>query len=298
MSGPSVVVPGNHDGVHRGHRALLARAREVGARVVAYTFDPHPSAVLNPAAAPIPLTTVARRTELLRAAGADEVVVQPFDRDFAALGPEEFVDRILRAKLDARAAVVGPDYRFGRERAGGIDTLRAAGIEVHLVDPVLVGGERVSSSGIRTALSAGDVAKATTWLGRVHDVEGVVVRGDQRGRTLGFPTANLRVDPVLAPADGIYAVVVRRLDRTGDLLFGAASLGVRPQFDAGRSFEVFLLDFEGDLYGERLRVGFVARIRGEERFSSVDALVARMHRDVGECRAQLGAADREHWRWI
>jgi riboflavin kinase / FMN adenylyltransferase len=163
---------------------------------------------------------------------------------------------------------------------------------------VEIDGQRVSSTAIRNALADGDVERAAGMLGRVHDVDGAVVQGDRRGRTLGFPTANLAIDDVLAPADGIYGVVVRRLDRESALVWGAASLGVRPQFDAGRSFEVFLLDFDEDIYGARLRVGFVARIRGEKKFSGVDALVARMHRDVEECRAVLGAADRELWRWI
>jgi riboflavin kinase/FMN adenylyltransferase len=299
----AVVVPGNHDGVHVGHRALLARARAetVAARdsVIAYTFDPHPATVLGSGPALETLTTIDRRRQLLLGAGADEVVVQPFDRSFAALSPDDFVQQVLRDRLDARALVVGPDYRFGRDRAGDVGTLRAAGIAVHLVPPVEMDGARVSSTGIRDALRTGDVAVAARWLGRLHDLDGTVVAGDRIGRTLGFPTLNLELDDVQRPADGIYAVAVRRLDRLGEpVRLGAASIGVRPQFEAGRSFEVYVLDFDDDWYGARVRVGMVERIRPEQKFPSVEDLVARIRHDVVECRRVLETADRELWRWI
>jgi riboflavin kinase/FMN adenylyltransferase len=303
-----VVVPGNHDGVHRGHRALLDEARKLaepeGLRVVAMFFDPHPLRVLAPDRAPVQLTTPERRTELLRSAGADEVAVQPFDDRFARLTPEQFVDEVLVGSHGARFVVVGPDFRFGRGRVGDVDTLRELGgprnLRVHTVKPVQHGDAPVSSSRVRARLAEGNVRDATLLLSRVHDVEGVVVEGDRRGRTLGFPTANLDFHSVQLPADGIYAVSVRRMDQPGSpRLQGAASLGQRPTFEgAGRSFEVYLLDFDGDLYGTRLRVGFVQHIRGEQRFDGVEALKQQMNQDVQRAREILAETDEELVAWI
>jgi riboflavin kinase/FMN adenylyltransferase len=301
----SVVTPGNHDGVHLGHRALLSAAREAAARLdaraVALTFDPHPAAVLAPDRAPPLLTTIARRSELLSALGADEVRVVRFDRPFAAQSPEAFVEAVLVRDLSARGVVIGPDFRFGKGRAG--DTARLAelgrerGFEVIEVPPVVVEGEPVSSTRVRAALIAGEVETAARLLARPHDVDGTVVRGDSRGRTIGFPTANLDCDPVLLPRDGVYAVVARDLAGS-EIVHGVANLGVRPTFAAGRSVEVHLLDFERDLYDRRMRVAFVARLRGEQKFSGIEELKAQISRDTVAARDALERADREAWRWI
>jgi riboflavin kinase/FMN adenylyltransferase len=299
----SVVTPGNHDGVHLGHRALLAAARAMadreGLEVVAMTFDPHPATVLAPERAPALLTTIERRRELLAGAGADRVDVVRFDRTFASLSAEEFVEARLAGALRARGVVVGPDFRFGRGRAGDTETLRvlgrAHGFEVITVEPVLLDGEVVSSTRVRAMLAEGDVRAAARLLGRMHDVDGLVVRGDGRGRSIGVPTANLDCDPVLLPKDGVYAVVVKV---GSDLLPGVANLGVRPTFAAGRSVEVHLLDVDRDLYDARVRVAFAERLRGEQRFDGVEALKAQIARDVSAARAIFAQESRKTWRWI
>jgi riboflavin kinase/FMN adenylyltransferase len=300
-----VIAPGNHDGVHLGHQALVQTARahasRHGLRAVALTFDPHPSALLAPERAPTQLTTVARRTELLLAAGADQVVVQSFTHEFAALDPEAFLQTLL--DRNARALVVGPDFRFGKGRAGDVAMLQQFGAQhglaVIVEPPVLVGGERVSSSAVREAIASGDVEHATAMLGHLHELTGEVVMGDQRGRTLGFPTANLATEPVLHPADGVYAVVARVLDRTPiEYLRGVANLGVRPTAAAGRSVEVHLLNWSGDLYGARLRLGFLKRIRPERKFPGLDALRAQIAVDCEAARATLAAASEGTWAWI
>lgn len=306
-AGPAVIAPGNYDGVHAGHQRLLVRARELGAEqnlaVRPLIFDPHPAAVLAPERAPTPLTGIVRRTELLLGAGADEVWVQPFDRDYAAQSPEQFVERLFAA--GAAALVVGPDFRFGRGRTGDVAALQALcaprGCAVHVESPVLLDGERVSSSAVRNALLAGELEHANRLLNRVHDVEGTVVQGDQRGRTLGFPTANLTTPGVLVPADGVYAVRVRELDAaptSPGLLYGVANVGVRPTFGAGRSIEVHLFDYDGSLYGRRLRVGFVARIRPERQFESVAALKDQIGSDCVSARQRLSEASQEWLKWI
>lgn len=299
MTGRAVVAPGNYDGVHLGHQALIAAAREEardGEPVVVLTFDPHPSTVLAPLRAPALLTSIARRTELLRAYGADAVEVATFDRAFAAQTADAFITSILRERLDARAVVVGPDFRFGRDRAGDLGTLRGAGLAVREVAPVERDGGVVSSTRIREALREGRVEDAARWLGRVHEVDGRVVAGDRRGRTLGFPTANLACAAgALVPADGVYAVVAR-LD--GALVRGVANLGVRPTVEAGRSVEAHFFDFDADLYGRALRLGFVTRLRGERRFDGLDALKAQIALDAQQARADLGAANERAWAML
>lgn len=301
---PSAVVPGNHDGVHAGHRALLAAARRraaaAGLEVVALTFDPHPLAVLAPERAPLPITTVPRRVELLLEAGVDRVEIARFDAAYASQGPEDWVERWLIERLAAKVVVVGPDHQFGAGRAGTIGLLRGIGarrgFEVVEVGPVSI-GERVSSSRIREAIRKGDLATATAMLGRVHELEGTVVEGDRRGRTIGFPTANLDPDRIVMPADGVYAVIARAHGRAPGILRGVANLGTRPTFAAGRSVEVHLLDFDGDLYGARLRLGFVERLREEKKFDGIDALRAQIAHDVGAARVRLGHED-STWRAI
>lgn len=312
--GPWVIAPGNHDGVHLGHRALLRTARRVadahGYGTRALTFEPHPAALIDPARAPEKLTLQPRRAALLRGAGADSVVVQAFTPEFAALAPEAFVDWLLAQ--GAKAIVVGPDFRFGRQRQGDVALLKklgaVRGFEVLLEEPVLLQTERVSSSAIRIALRRGEVGNANRMLGRFHEIQGKVVQGDQRGRTIGFPTANLHPEPVLPPSDGVYAVIARQLlaaaddDDSGahgaELLLGVANLGTRPTFAAGRSVEVHLFDFDRDIYGTTLRVGFVERVRGEQKFSGIDELRAQIQRDSDHARQLLLARDRELEQWI
>lgn len=308
----AVVTPGNHDGVHLGHRALVETARKVAdetlptLKVLALTFDPHPLQFVAPDRAPPLLTTVERRAELLRDAGADDVVVQPFDREFSELSPEGFVDQMLVRKLGAKAVVVGTDFRFGAQRAGDVALLEqlgaARGMRITTVPPVTLDGVQVSSSEIRAALVRGEVELAARMLTRVHDLTRRVVEGHRRGRTIGFPTANLELTGLLTPADGVYAVRVRILDGApgiaGTCHLGVANLGVRPTVGGGRSLEVHLLDFEGDLYGSSLRVGFVARLRGETKFPDLAALRAQIARDVEAGRRALAACEPRLMRWI
>lgn len=310
---PAVIAPGNHDGVHLGHRALIQQASSLAAQLdcntVALTFDPHPEALLSPELAPPLLTSMARRVELLRGVGADEVFVQTFDRAFASLSAETFVESLLVETLQARGLVVGPDFRFGAGAKGDVSMLQRLGqvhgFQVIVVPPVQLNGDRVSSSRVRASVSAGDLPVVTRMLSRVHEVQGLVTRGDGRGRSLGFATANLQCEPTLQPPDGVYAVVARVVSKTDPatisdepLLHGVCNLGVRPTFGAGRSVEVHLLDFGGDLYGKQLRVGFVARVRGEQKFAGIDALRAQIDKDIHESRDALGRAAQEDLTWI
>jgi len=302
---PCVIAPGNHDGVHLGHRALIQRARSFaqsrGLETRAFTFDPHPAAVIDSRRAKEVITRQPRRAELLRAAGADSVIVQRFTPEFAALSPEAFVTTLLAQ--GAQALVVGPDFRFGCMRGGDVALLQQLA-EQHafsvMIEPaVLFEGERVSSSAIRTALHAGDVLRASQLLGRLHEVQGRVVHGQERGRTLGYPTANLDPELVLPPQDGVYAVRVRELGAAQDALHdGIANLGTRPTFAAGRSLEVHLFDFERDIYDAQLRVGFVGRVRGEQRFARVEDLREQIGRDCDMARELLNASSKELSRWL
>ena len=269
LAGPVLTI-GNFDGVHRGHRTLLDKTRavatEIGAPAAALTFDPAPRDVLRPNNGIPRIQSMSRKLAHLGATGLDAVIVQPFDLELAALEPTAFAERILARDLGVRALVVGHDFRFGHKRAGTADDLRALGVAVHVLPPLSDAEGVVSSSRIRACIRTGDVAGAARLLGHDHEVEGVVVEGERRGRTLGFPTANLAVEGGLLPANGVYAV---RIDHAP----GVANLGTRPTF-AGeeRRLEVHLLDYDGDLYGQRLVVSFVAHIRGEKRFESVAAL--------------------------
>jgi riboflavin kinase/FMN adenylyltransferase len=295
--GPTVVVIGNFDGVHLGHRHVLARAREVAAErsltVVAVTFDPHPMAVLRPEHAPTTLTSLEIRAELLRDAGADAVLALPFDRSVASWTPEEFIERVLVDRLHAAAVVVGANFRFGNRAAGDVATLREAGERWGFTAEgiPLDGGPQVwSSTYVRMSLAAGDVAGAAEALGRPYAVRGVVVRGDQRGRALGFPTANVPTDSLTAvPPDGIYAGWLRRLD-TGESYPAAISVGTNPTFDGDRPrrVESYVLDrTDLELYGVEVEVGFVERLRGMVAFGSVEELVEQMKDDVDRARDLL-----------
>jgi riboflavin kinase/FMN adenylyltransferase len=275
---------GEFDGVHAGHREVIRGADAV------LTFEPHPRTVVAPAAAPKLLTTLEQKADLIAALGVEELIVIPFDGSFAAQTAQEFVDHVLVAKLGATWVSVGENFRFGNRARGDADLLLAQdAFETRVVEMVELEGEIVSSSHIRGLIATGDVRAATRLLGAPFELRGQVVHGDKRGRTLGFPTANLVPDPAHAvPDHGIYAcrAVVPGLGEWA----AAVSIGVRPTFVTGRGLlvEAFLLDFDGDLYGRELRLEFIARTRGERRFESVDALVAQMHADVREIAGILG----------
>ncbi|GAA4122965.1 bifunctional riboflavin kinase/FAD synthetase [Nocardioides fonticola] len=295
--GRTVAVIGNFDGVHLGHRHVVSRAREIaderGLQVVAVTFDPHPMAVLRPEHAPTTLTSMEVRAALLAEAGADAVVAVPFSRAVASWTPQEFVDRVLVEGLHAAAVVVGANFRFGNRAAGDVATLVELGATRDFTAEgiPLDGGPQVwSSTYVRTCLAAGDVAGAAEALGRPYTVRGVVVQGDQRGRELGYPTANVPTDGLTAaPADGVYAGWLTRLD-TGDRLPAAISVGTNPTFDGVRErrVESYVLDrTDLELYGVEVEVAFVERIRGMEAFDSVEALLEQMADDVARTRDVL-----------
>ena len=297
--GPTIVTVGNFDGVHRGHRSVIVRAREEAVRaglpVVAVTFDPHPMAVLRPEHAPSIITPVERRADLLVDAGVDHVLALPFDLDMAGWSPQHFVDRVLVEALHAREVVVGANFRFGHRAAGDVAMLTRAGEQAGFtaVGVELDGGPQVwSSTYVRTCLAAGDVAGAAEALGHLFAVRGVVVEGDRRGRELGFPTANVPVDPQAAvPADGVYAGWLKRLDH-GTSYPAAISVGTNPTFDGHRErrVEAFALDHTDlELYGVEVEVVFAERLRGMVRFDGVEALIETMHGDVARTREILGA---------
>jgi riboflavin kinase/FMN adenylyltransferase len=296
-----VVTIGNFDGVHRGHRALIeaagARARELAAPLGVVTFEPHPREVLLPDKAPPRLTPLRVKARLLAKLGVAHLFALAFNEHLLRKSPEAFVHDVLAGGLGIRHAVVGYDFRFGHRRAGDADTLVRLGEEygfgVTRVEPVAWRGEVCSSSRIRDAIAVGDVALARDLLGHPFLVEGRVVVGDRRGRELGYPTANLRPGRRgLWPADGIYAVRAAWRGGDGSAWHDAvASLGVRPTFGSGdRLLEVHLFDQEVALYGRRLCCAFIGRLRGEQRFATVDDLKAQMDRDCAAARATLAAA--------
>ncbi|RME28553.1 MAG: bifunctional riboflavin kinase/FAD synthetase [Deltaproteobacteria bacterium] len=291
--GPDPVVTiGNFDGVHHGHRALLARlverARELGAPPVVYTFEPSPRVVLAPSQYLPRILTWPDKVRLLGEQGVEAVVVERFDRAFAQHPPDWFAREILGRRLRAQELVVGYDFRFGRARRGDVALLRRLlpDLPVVQVEAAMLDGRICSSSAVRDAVRRGDIDMATRLLGRPHFVRGTVVAGDQRGRTIGFPTANVDTDTELLPGAGVYAVYAHADD--GRPLPAVANLGVQPTFSGSRQrLEVHVLDFQGDLYGRELRVDFMARLRDERRFSDVDALVRQIRQDVDDARACL-----------
>jgi riboflavin kinase/FMN adenylyltransferase len=297
--GPTVVTVGNFDGVHRGHRTVLQRARaeadREGLPVVAVSFDPHPMSVLRPDHAPSIITPMDRRADLLVEAGADSVLALPFDLEMASWSPEQFVERVLVETLHARVVVVGANFRFGHRAAGDVALLSSVGERAGFtaLGVELDGGPQVwSSTYVRTCLAAGDVAGAAEALGHLYAVRGVVVEGDKRGRELGFPTANVPVDPQAAvPADGVYAGWLRRVD-DGTSYPAAISVGTNPTFDGHRErrVEAYALDHTDlELYGVEVEVAFAERLRGMVRFDGIDALVETMHDDVARTREILGS---------
>ena len=298
---PVALTIGNFDGVHLGHEAMVARLREAArARALpsaVMTFEPHPREFFAPDQAPARLTPLRDKIERLAALGVDRVYACRFDRAFAAQPPEEFVERVLGRGLAVRWLLAGDDFRFGSRRAGDVALLRrmapGLGMAVESMHTVSVAGERASSTAVREALAAGRPDRAGTLLGRPFRIAGRVVGGDRIGRELGFPTANVHMRLNRPPLHGIYAVEVH--GAAPGPVAGAASLGVRPTVtDAGRaSLEVFLLDFHGDLYGRRVAVDFLHKLRDEEKYASLEALRAQIGRDVADTRAffhQRGAA--------
>jgi riboflavin kinase/FMN adenylyltransferase len=278
---PRRVAIGTFDGVHLGHREVIAEAETV------ITFDPHPQSVVAPGTQPKLLTTLDRKAELVASLGVDELVVIPFDGDFAARSAQDFVDHVLVERVAATHVSVGENFRFGHKAQGDAQMLADdPRFETRTVPLLEVDGEVVSSSHIRGLVAGGAVQYADELLGAPFAVDGEVQHGDKRGRTLGFPTANLvpRAGFVV-PGHGVYACRVALPD--GTLVAAATNVGVRPQFVTGRGelIEAFLIDWSGDLYGENIRIEFLRRLRGERRFDSVDALVEQMGRDVDEARS-------------
>lgn len=291
--GGGAVTVGNFDGVHRGHQALVATARRqaatVNGPVVAVTFDPPPHQVLHPGSERPPLTTIPQRAELLHAVGADHVVVLRTSPALLALSPEAFFEDVLARQLGAKAVVEGFNFRFGRGRIGTNDTLRtlcaAAGLEFEEVPPFTLNGEPVSSSRVRSALVGGDVAQVTELLARNYRIEGTVVTGARRGRTIGFPTANLADVPTVLPGNGVYAV---QATVDGRVWPAAANVGPNPTFgEDARKIEVHLIGFAGDVYGKPMGVEFVARLRETKPFKGVDELAAQLRRDIEHARRVL-----------
>jgi riboflavin kinase/FMN adenylyltransferase len=294
---PCALVIGNFDGVHRGHQAVLkqavADAQATGLAACALTFDPHPALIVGAGAPPL-LTSIEDRVELIGAMGVARVYARRFDARFAAWSPERFATELVAHALEARLVVVGENFRFGAKRAGDLSLLRAFGgrfgFEARVHEVAADAQGPYSSTRARDAVAAGDLDEAKRVLGRPHFATGVVVTGDRRGRTIGFPTANLDGVAELVPPHGVYAVSVDRLD--GDerrtIARGVTNIGVRPTISTGgaprRTVETHLLDFAGDLYGARLRLHWLARLRDEAKFASLDELKAQIARDVDRAR--------------
>jgi riboflavin kinase/FMN adenylyltransferase len=311
--GRCVLTIGVFDGVHRGHAEIIARAvkagRARGVPTVLMTFDPHPMEVVFPGSHPAQLTTLARRAELVQELGVDVFLVVPFTPDFMKLTPDRYIHELLVERLHVVEVVVGENFTFGKKAAGNVGTLRKAGERLGFaVDGVSLVAEQhqsetvtFSSTYVRACVDAGDVVAATEALGRPHRVEGVVVRGDGRGKGLGYPTANVAPPMHSAiPADGVYAAwftVLGHGSGTGSVVPGerhsaAVSVGTNPTFSGRtRTVEAFVLDTSADLYGQHVAVDFVARIRGQKKFASVDDLIEAMGRDTGKARTILDAQD-------
>jgi riboflavin kinase/FMN adenylyltransferase len=290
-----VLTLGNFDGVHLGHQAIfrkvVERAGEIGGTSVAFTFEPHPLKVLSPERSPQLLNTFHGKLRLFETAGIEVVICANFTRAFADQHPEDFAREVLHKQIGVKEVYVGYDYAFGKGREGSIESLKRMGqtyeFKVGVIEPVQVDGVVVSSSTIRDLITGGRVEEGARLLGRHYTIEGEVVHGSHRGHTLGFPTANIKSANELIPAFGVYAVLARVEGRT---LKGVASIGIRPTFDGGPvSMEVFLFEFSEDLYGKDMEVAFVKRLRGEEKFPDVEALVRQIQKDVQSAREALRA---------
>ncbi len=301
--GHCVVTIGVFDGVHRGHAELIGKAAalaaERGVPSVVLTFVPHPSEVVRPGSHPAVLTSIVRRAELVEQLGIDVFCALPFTLEFSRLAPDEFVHEALVDRLHASGVIVGENFRFGHKAAGDIAELellgRRFGFTAQGVSLLADHDTTLSATYVRSCVQAGDMVSAGAALGRPHRLDGIVERGDQRGRELGFPTANLRTEQWAAvPADGVYAGRVVSLDEWGrtvdapPLGLAAISIGTNPTFEVRqRRVEAYILDFDGNLYGQALGVEFVERLRGMTRFDSVDELVVQMHADVDRTRAVM-----------
>jgi len=293
---PAVLTMGKFDGLHLGHQRLIGtaveRARDLGMISAVLTWDPHPNAVLRPDQPLRLLTTVEERAEQIAALGPDLLIVAPFTRETMATAAQDYMAQICAA-LPLRELWVGEDFAMGRGRAGDVPSLMAIGRDlgfaVGAVSKIVIDGAPVSSSRVRELLGAGDVGGAVPLLGRPFGLRGVVVEGDKRGRQIGFPTANVAIDPDhVLPADGVYACLV---EHEGRRLLAVTNIGVRPTFNGlRRTVEAHLLDWSGDLYGRSIRVEFVQRLRGEQKFSGVEALVAQIRQDADKARALLQTA--------
>ena len=293
----AVIALGNFDGFHRGHQAVAGEAirwaKAEGRPSIIATFDPHPVRFFRPDAPPFRLTTLEQRQELYLAAGATAMLVFHFDVELAGTSAEDFIARILRDRFGAHGVVTGGDFTFGKGAKGNVDLLRSLGSELGLesrvVDAVEAGEEIVSSSRIRTALREGRPEEAASLLTRPFAIRGIVEHGDKRGRTIGYPTANLTLENYLRPKYGIYAVTGRIL-ATGQVLQGAANIGIRPQFEPPKELlEPFFFDFSGDLYGQEIEIAFHHFLRGEAKFDSLDALMAQMDKDCEQARRLLAS---------
>ena len=287
----SVVTMGNFDGIHLGHRALIrntvAEAKSTGVSSVVLTFEPHPLKILAPARAPRLLLAHKDKMQMLQEFGVDIVIIQHFDHAFASIEAADFMRSFLVQRLRLKKIWVGRDLRFGRERKGHVDALTRwggeLGFQVGIVEPILINGIRVSSSCIRETIEQGHVDKVKSMLGRYHFISGRVVGGHQRGRDLGFPTANIASRTEVIPMDGIYATT---LQVKGKSWLSVSSVGMNPTFGNGsRTIESFVLDFADDIYNEPVRLSFVRRIRDERKFARVDDLVAQIGEDVKAARA-------------
>jgi len=288
---------GNFDGVHHGHQSMIAalveKARMADAPAVVFTFDPHPITLLRPGSAPPPLGSVHRKAQLIGKLGVDCLIVYPTDRDLLDLSPREFFDRIIIEKLAARGIVEGPNFFFGKDRAGDIHKLHefcdASDVELKIVKPVSIGGRMVSSTVIRGLIATGDVSKASEMLGHRYRMRGTVVRGEGRGADLGFPTANLESVETVLPQDGVYAA----LAVIDEERLTPAAVNIGPNLTFGeheRKLEVHLLDYSGDLYGQILEVEFIDRLRGTASFEGIDQLKEQLTIDVEKTRLLAEAA--------
>ena len=298
---PCALVVGNFDGVHRGHQSVLneavATARARGLSPCVLTFDPHPAAIVGTGAPPM-LTTLERRAELMGELGVERLYVRPFDPAFASWEPDRFARDLVAGTLQARIVVVGQSFRFGARRAGDLALLQSLGsqlgfeVSVHATASDARGP--FSSTRVREAIAAGDMAEAAEVLGRPHMLSGAVVHGDERGRTIGVPTANLDPVPEMLPPDGVYAVRVDQVEEDGSvgpLAAGVTNIGLRPTVDGQRrTIETYVLGFAGDLYDTRLRLHVVARLREERKFPSLDELKLQIARDCAAAREKLGVA--------
>jgi riboflavin kinase/FMN adenylyltransferase len=294
FSNPAVTL-GNFDGVHLGHlkifQRLAERAKEIGGQSVVYTFQPHPFKVIHPDREFALLTSYEERARLIEASGVDVLICAPFDSGFARQSAEEFVERVLHDAIGAKVVLVGYDYAFGRGREGNIGLLKSMGerlgFEVEVISPVMMDGEVVSSSRIREAIKEGDITLANKMLGREYTLCGRVIRGHGRGKSLGYPTANILLQNELKPKSGVYAVrvTVPAYERP---LGGVANLGTNPTFgEKSLSFEVHIFDFSSDIYGEQVKVSLVERLRDEIRFPTVDHLVEQIRKDEEQARQLL-----------